>query len=305
MLSLYKLEIFMLAAEQGSFSKAAERLYLSQSAVSQHIQELESTLGTSLFERGRRGVTLTEAGHTLFDYTQKILKLIAEAENAVTNVHNLADGQVNIGATPGINIYLLPGWIQLFQQQHPNLTASLQTDTTQNIIKLIHQGKLDIGIVEGEIAEDMEHLGVCALQEIDLFVIIGRWHQCWYRKTAPPDALDGQAFVVRQQGSQTRTWFESILAQHHIKPRVIAEFDNPESLKHAVASGMGITILPEYVVQREVEMGLLKAIPIENVPLRRTLKLIWDERHPFSPITRAFLLTLAQKFPQTRKAVNL
>lgn len=185
------------------------------------------------------------------------------------------------------------------------LTVSLQSDTTQTIIKSIQQGKLDMGIVEGELDDAPEQLGICALQEVELFVIIGQWHQCWYRTTAPADALDGQPFIVRQHGSQTRTWFESILAQHNIKPRVVAEFDNPESIKHAVASGMGITILPEYAVQREIEMGLLKAIPIEGVPLRRTLKLIWDEKRLFNPISRAFLLTLTQTFPQLRKVANL
>ena len=96
MLNLYKLEIFAIAAQTGSFSAAAERLLMTQPAVSQHIQDLEASLGAKLFARGRRGVTLTPAGETLHRYTQEILRLLAEAENAVTDVQNLASGQVRV-----------------------------------------------------------------------------------------------------------------------------------------------------------------------------------------------------------------
>ncbi len=304
MLQLNKLEIFMIAAKHGNFSKAAEQLYLSQPAVSQHIQELEETLGTKLFNRSRRGVTLTKAGDTLLHYAQKIFDLIAEAENAIINITNLVNGTITIGATPGINVYLLPEWIQIFQQQYPHLTVSLQSGTTDNIIQNTQQGLIDIGIIEGEISDQIKGLGICILQHIELFVIVGKWHKCWDRSVAPASALNGQPFIVRQQGSQTRQWFEKILSAHEITPHVVAEFDNPESIKHAVISGMGITILPEYAIKQEVEMGILKAIPIENIPLRRTLKLIWNKTRPLNPINRAFLFTLAQIFPHIKHLIQ-
>jgi DNA-binding transcriptional LysR family regulator len=91
MLSLYKLEIFNAVVQEGSFSRAAQRLYLTQPAVSQHIQSLESSLGTRLFKRGRRGVQLTPAGEMLHDYTRCIMRLLAEAESAITNVEYVLD----------------------------------------------------------------------------------------------------------------------------------------------------------------------------------------------------------------------
>ena len=97
MLNLYKLEIFALVAKSGSFSRAAEQLLLTQPAVSQHVQDLEASVGAPLFVRGRRGATLTPAGEKLLDYTQRIFALVAEAENAVTDVTRLAGGMVRVG----------------------------------------------------------------------------------------------------------------------------------------------------------------------------------------------------------------
>lgn len=303
MLSLYKLEIFAAVVQDGSFSQAARRMYLTQSAISQHIQDIENDLGTALFTRGPRGVKLTPEGEILHTYTLRILQMIREAEDAVTNVANITSGQLVIGTTPGVNIYLLPQWIRSFQQRFENLTISVQTDVTPNLVNAVLDHKVDLGIIEGEInTEQAPQLGRVVLEEIDLFVIIGAEHRCWNKETVPTDALNGQPFIVRQQGSQTRQFVEHKLAEHGIKPRIVAEFDNQESIKHAVASGLGITILPEYAIRQEVEMGILQALPIEGVPLKRELKLIWDDLYPFSPSTRAFLSNLAQHFPQAMPA---
>lgn len=299
MLNIYKLEVFATVVRARSFSQAAKRLLMTQSAISQHIQDLERHLGVSLFDRGPRGVTLTTAGETLHNYTGRILQLIADAEDAIIDLNKVEDGQIRIGATPGINAYILPGWIGTFQRRYQNIRVSIQTETTTEIIGAILEQHLSLGVVEGEFtATDYPALGVLPLREIELFVVIGPDHPCWYREVAPAHALNGQAFVARQQGSQTRSWFESILRRNQIEPHIIAEFDNPESIKHAVASGMGITILPEYAVWREVENGLLRAIPIENVPLQRTVKLLWNNAYPLDPIVRSFLRNLSKEFPQ-------
>lgn len=305
MLSLHKLEIFSITAQEGSFSRAAERLYLTQSAISQHIGDLEKSLGTALFTRGRRGVTLTPAGAILLDYTRSILSLVIEAENAVTNVGNLTEGQVNVGATPGVNVYMLPRWIQNFRAAFQNLTISLQTDVTAQIVSNVLANRLDLGFIEGEVdrIED-ERLGVHILQEINMLVIIGQGNRLWNYDVVPLSALRDQPFIMRQQTSQTRIWLEEVLRQNDIAPKVVAEFDNPEAIKAAVTSGMGITLLPDYAIKHEQNAGLVRALPLEGVALRRTLKLIWDKATPFKPVPRAFLTTLAGEYPAVREIAS-
>ena len=134
MLDLYKLRIFVTVVQEGSFSAAAERLYITQSAVSQHVSDLEAGLGVKLFTRGRRGVTLTHPGQILLGYARQIFDLVVEAENAVADVENLEGGALTIGATPGVGVYLLPDWISSFRARYPRLTISTQTGITSEII---------------------------------------------------------------------------------------------------------------------------------------------------------------------------
>jgi len=298
MLDLHKLEVFSVVVREGSFSGAASRLLMTQSAVSQHIQALEAGLGVPLFERHRRGVTPTEPGKTLYEYTEAIFKLVAEAENAVTNVDQLAEGQVAIGASPGVSVYLLPDWVQAFRAQHPNLTVSLRTDITPQIAAEVRARRIDLGIVEGELAAaDRAQLSVTPLQEFDQYVVVGCKHPWWGRERVSIDAIDGQALITRQPHSQTRIWLEQILLEHGVQPRISAEFDHLESIKRAVMAGHCLTIMPAYTVEQEQQLGLLHVIPIDGSPLQRMLKLIRNPEAHLSPVARAFMAHLAGYFP--------
>ncbi|MEZ4635574.1 MAG: LysR family transcriptional regulator [Caldilineaceae bacterium] len=298
MLNLYKLEIFALVVETGSFSAAADRLLMTQPAVSQHIQDLEASLGARLFERGRRGVRLTSAGETLHDYTRNILRMVADAENAVTDVTQLAGGSVSVAATPGISVYLLPEWVQAFRAQFPNLTVSVQTSITPEIVDALRNRKIDIGLIEGEIdGVDWPRLGVLELEEHEQFVIVGPKHRWRDVEQIQCGDLNGETFVMRQRNSQTRIWLDARLTAAGVTADVAAEFDNVESIKRAVAKGMGITILPQYAVHTELEIGLLHAVRVEASPMQRTLKLVWNEDVYFSPVTRTFLRFLGGFLP--------
>lgn len=298
MLSLYKLEIFAAVVRAGSFSSAANQLYMTQPAISQHIQDLENNLGTSLFIRGRRGVTMTSAGETLFEYTQRILQLVAEAENQVTNVENLSSGQINIGATPGVSTYLLPGWLHGFREKYPQLNIALQTGVTSQNIAGVMEHKIDLAFVEGELDKiNRKGLGYLALRPVAMMLVVGQEHEWAKRKSVQLNELDGQAFITRQPNSRTRVWIDSVLAQHGVKPKIVAEYDNQEAIKQSVMSNMAVTILPDYAVQRELNAGLVHVVEVEDVQLSRELKLLYDATMPFTPIARALLNYLSTIFP--------
>lgn len=305
MLNLYKLEIFTAVVETGSFSKAAERLLLTQSAISQHISDLERSLGTRLFERGPRGVSLTKTGEALQGYTIQILRLVAEAQNVVTDVSNLKDGQINIGATPGINVYLLPLWLNDFRNKFTNLSISAQTGTTGKMISALSNRQLDIAIIEGEIESyEQDNLGSLILQEISLYIVVGQGHPFWDVPAIEAGELNKQLFIARPPASQTRIWTDAMLKQLNIQPQIVAEFDNLEAIKQSVSNGMGITLLPDYALQSELNMGLLRAVSIRDVTLVRQVKLIWDMQRAFTPVTFAFLRHLVSRFPQIKSLLN-
>jgi DNA-binding transcriptional LysR family regulator len=240
---------------------------------------------------------LTPAGETLYDYTRCILRLVAEAESALTNVEQLSGGQIRIGATPGAGMYLLPDWMRAFQNRFPHLSISLLTDVTAQIAAGILNHSLDLGFVEGE-PDDLEHLDRMVLQEVSQFIVVGQGHPWCTEKAIPLAALNGQPFITRPRNSQTRVWLDQLLSQHHISPNIVAEFDNPEAIKQAVISGMGVTLLPEYAIRHEQKLGIIRALPVQNIVLQRELTLIWRRQESFAPVTRAFLTHLADQFPQ-------
>lgn len=296
MLDLYKLDIFTRVVAAGSLSKAAEQLHMTQSGVSQHIRALEDALGTELFARGRRGVELTPAGQRLLSYCEGIFRLVAEAELAVTDVAGLRAGQLTIGVTPGVSAYLLPEWVQMFGQRYPNLAVSSQTGTSPAIVAELRSGMLDLGAIEGELDGADTDIQQQPLREFDQYVIVGRRHPWWGRAEVHLSDLAGQPIVMRQSNSQTRAWLDQALREQSLTPRVIAEFDNLESIKRMVMIGTGLTILPLYTITAEQEVGALHPIPISGRPLRRTLRLLWRAARPLSPVAYAFRQMLAAHY---------
>lgn len=306
MLDFYKLQIFSVVVQEGSFSAAAERLYMTQSAVSQHIKELEASLGRQLFQRGWRGVRLTHHGEVLNRYTVEIFALVAKAESALTDVEHLRSGRISIGVTPGISVYLAPDWVQHFRLRYPQLTVAMQTGITSEIVSNVLGQRLDMGFIEGELNVPLPaRLSILVLDEVEQHVVVGFKHPYWEREHLAIDELRQQSMIVREANSQSRIWLEETLHQHGINPMIGAEFDNLESMKRAVSLGMCMAIMPPYVVQAEVEQRLLHTIPVKGKPFTRSLKLIWDTNMPFSPIANAFLAELNPRYQALNALVKL
>ena len=292
--------------EAGSLSRAAERLLMTQSGVSQHIKDLEHHFGTELFIRERRGVSLTPAGETLLTYAEDLLKLATQAENAVTDVSNLVNQQIQVIATPGISIYLLPEWVQAFRVKYPNLSVMLKTDITSQVIEQVLESQADVGFIEGELdSQASKQIDVRALDEVEQYVVIGQPHGWWGQSHISIDALNHQPFIMRQPTSQSRQWLADMLKHYQVVPKIVAEFDNLESIKRAVIAGDGLTILPLYAIQQERDLGLVQAIALDESLLQRTLKLIWKRGQLFSPVVRAFLREVQVYFPQATINVDI
>jgi len=304
MLSIYKLSIFSTVARVGSFSKAAKKLYLTQPAVSQHIVALEKQLGTALFARKQRGVELTSAGKTLLEYTQQILWLTQAAESAVTDVKNIREGILRLGATPSASIYLLPDWMKNFRQRYPSINFSLDTDITSRLLSRIKNHTLELAIVEGEIKEN-SGLNTVLLKDTELLVIIPPDHAWSKLDSVSVRALDNVPFAARQMDSQTRIWIDRLLAEYDIRPKIAFEFDNPESIKRAVIHKMGISILPACAVQEEIRQKQLIALPLQEKILKRQLKCVWSSEIPLSAIGCAFIRTLSENFPALATVCNI
>ncbi len=297
MLNLHKLQVFVTVARVKSFTRAAEELLLTQSAVSQHIQGLEAQLGARLFERSHRGVRLTRAGEVLLDYAQRILQLIAEAEEAVAATAEPSASVLRIGGTPIAAGCLLPGWIRAFRRTHPRQRVSLHTAPTDQVVADLLQDRLDLGFVEGHWTPipELDHL---PLHNSELHLVVGPDHPWWGREQISIRELDRQLFIAFSPRSPARAWEDELFQRFQVTPMVIGEFDDPEAIKRAVMEGMEAAILPCCVVQHEVEAGRLHRIPFREQPLRHPIRLLRRRGRPLSRPAQAFIRSLLPQFPQ-------
>jgi DNA-binding transcriptional LysR family regulator len=297
MITLHKLKIFLTVCDRGSFNQAAQQLLLAQSVVSQHMQDLEVTLGAPLFERTSRGVQPTQAGTTLYDYAKRIFTLLHDAEREILQI-GATQQTLSIAATPGVSVYLLPMWLQTLQAAHPTINVSLQTALTGEVTRDVLSGRYDLGFLEGELRElDQAAIGRITLRNIDYFVTVQAGHLWADRESIKPDELETQPFINRQPSSRTRRWLETVFDTQHVRLRTVAELDSPGAIKYALLNNMGVAILPDYAIARETERGEIILLRIEDVPLRRPLLMIWAKDRVFNPVQRAFIGLLSADFP--------
>lgn len=299
MITLHKLKVFLVVYERGSFNQAAQELYMAQSAVSQHIQTLEESLGTRLFERSSRGIKPTAAGDVLYRYAGQMLHMLSEAEREIMQIDDAQKRQLVVGSTPGVSVYLLPMWLQQFQLAHDNINVSLQTVLTSEVVRDVLNRHYDLGFLEGELGElDQEPLGKMRIRDIEYFVAVNPHHPLATETTISLHDLAQQPFINRQPNSRTRRWLDQLLTVHDTRLHNVAELDSPGAIKYALLNQMGIAILPEYVVEREVERGEVHLLRLDELELKRPLMLVWDKRQPFNPLQRAFISLLATNAPQ-------
>ncbi len=295
MFTLHQLRIFQTTARVGSITKAAEQLYLTQPAVSQHIHSLEVTLGVKLFKRGRKGVAVTPAGKVLQAYSRCLLCLAEQTTQAVRQAIAVKEKHLTLGASPGIGTSLLPDMLQTFYKRYPTVTVTLRTDTTPVIAEALLKGDVDLGVVEGEIVK--EGIKVIPLWDEEILVVVGPGHRWWGKRHISVQALAKEKFVGRENDSLTLIWCRSTLARYGITPHLIAQFDMPASIKEAVSAGLGIALLPRFLIQHELGAGRLHALQLKEGQLSRTMKLLWASTGLRKPSVHIFLEYLMSEFP--------
>lgn len=299
MITLHKLKIFILICEQGSLNRAAQALYLSQSAVSQHIQDLESTLGVQLLERSPRGTQPTPAGEVLLSYARQMIQLLADAERDIMQIDHAESLHLNLAGTPGINVYILPGWLRDFQATYEHISVSMQTGLTKEIVNGVMDTRFDLGFIEGDIHDlVVDGLGHLPLYDVEYDVVVGASHEWAHKTNITHDQLRTYPFINRQPTSRSRRWLERALSEKGITLKTTTELDSPGTIKYALLNGGGLSILPRYAVEREVERGELHRLTIDGLTLTRSVQLVWNQTIPFSVMQRAFLNMLSSTAPR-------
>jgi DNA-binding transcriptional LysR family regulator len=276
--TLDQLRILKAIAAEGSFKRAADSLYVSQPAVSLQVQNLERQLDVPLFDRGGRRAQLTEAGHLLLTYGDRILSLCQEACRAIEDLQNLQGGTLIIGASQTTGTYLIPRMIGEFRKKYPDVAVQLHVHNTRRTCWSVVNGQIDLAIIGGEVpGELVESLDISPYAEDELALILPVQHPLAQQDTIQKEDLYKLNFIVLDAQSTIRKVIDQVLLRSNIDPRRLKlemELNSIEAIKNAVQSGLGASFVSVSAIEKELQMGALRQVGIENVVIRRTLSLI-------------------------------
>lgn len=286
----HQLELFKVVAEKKNFSQASEILHISQPAISQQIHLMEEELGIKLFRRTTRKVSLTDEGKLLYNYAIQICNLFADAEKSLSEFSGVVRGHLTIGASQTIGEYFLPKFIGSFKELYPQVLITIDIFNTQHITKAVHDQTLDLGLVEGNV--DAEGLNVTPFLDDELLVIVNPTHPLAIQKSVTFEQLTLFPFVLREKGSGTRQIMEDAMVNAGWEMdnfSVIMELGSTEAVKSAVEANLGISILSERTVQKELLFKTLKALRIEGLKIMRKFFVITNSKRYLTPAMEHFL----------------
>ncbi|MFD3446525.1 selenium metabolism-associated LysR family transcriptional regulator [Microbacteriaceae bacterium 4G12] len=280
------LKIFVTVVEQKHFSRAAEILNLSQPGVSLHIRNLENEWGVTLIHRSPKSVQITEAGNILYKKAKQMLALYEEAKQEVHELRHIVTGTLHIGASFTIGEYILPKILAEYASQHPRVEIHTVISNTEEVLHNLRAGQLDIGLVEGQVP--YTDVTVEPFMEDEIVIITPSNHELSPYKQIIPDMLQDQVWVLREMGSGTRTYSDQLIEQWKLRMKRSFTFSSTQSVKEAVAAGLGIAMLSHWTVRKEIKAKELHAIRIKNKSLIRPLSIVRGKNFTHSKAIEVF-----------------
>jgi DNA-binding transcriptional LysR family regulator len=288
-LRLAQLRTLREVARQGSFSRAAEALRLSQPAVSLQIRQLEQAFGAVLIERVGKRAFATAAGETLLAHGERVFAELDAARAALSRKSDEVAGLVRLGTGATASIYLLPKLLRQLRLRHRALELSVSTGNTREIVQAVIDNALDLAIVTLPISR--RELVVTPFYR-DPLVVIAPPEKRWRGLRAiAPAALAGEALILFERGGAIRKVMDDWFARDGTAPRVTMELGNAEASKKLVGAGLGLSIISAIAVKKEVAAGELLAL-MPKPKLARLLGLVRRRDKPSTPALQAVLAAL-------------
>ncbi len=296
-MELAQLEVFLMVAREHRFSRAAEKLFRTQSAVSQTIRKLEVELGEALFDRSSREGVLTDAGKVLVEYAEKLLNLRSEAAESLVELRELQKGKLVIAANEFTALYLLPVLAE-FRRLHPMIKITVQRALGSHIPDDVLRYRAEFGVLSYEPQEPSVHSVVVYLDEL-VFVVPPK-HPLASAKQVSIRQLGAESFVAHIVSSPYRDKVLQLFKTHKTPLHMDLELPTLQAIKQFVALGSGVAFLPEISVETELARGELVRIPVRELQLKRKLRLIYRKDANLSHAARA-LLKVVEAVARERK----
>lgn len=289
-MELTQLEFFLRVVEEGSFSKAADRVFRTQPAVSIAIRRLEEEIGAPLFDRSQKTPALTEAGKVVYDYAQRMLTLRDQAREAVAELRTLKRGRVRIGANESTSIYLLPHVILAYRERHPEVRVEMYRHTSERLPREVLERNIDFGLMAFEpVDRDLDSFAVL---KDELILIMSPDHPLAKRDAVSIKDLGKETFLAHNVQTASRTKVVEAFAQHHTPLNITLELATVETIKRFVQLKVGIAFVPQMCVAEELERGTLATVAVRGLTYHRTIWAVYRRQTIFSHAAEAFLDSL-------------
>lgn len=283
-MNLRHMKIFLTVCEVGNMTRAAKILYMAQPSVSQAIIEMEQFYGARLFERLNHRLYLTTAGERLSSYARHILNLSEQARQELSDLSR--GGSLRIGTSLTIGAYLLPGLVTVFKTRNPDVDLFLRVDNTGVIEKMVLNDQIDMGLAEGPV--NSPQLVEKFFHDDYLVFIVSPQHPLGKKEKLRIQDLEGQPFLVREEGSGTQNIFEQAMREAGVTWKITGVYNNNEAIKQAVGSNLGMAIVSKISISEEVRQGLILPLEVEGISLKRKFTLIYHRQKFFTSAMELF-----------------
>lgn len=248
-----QLEMFTAVAEEKSFTAAAERLHVSQSAVSRQLKLLEEELGTLLFHRGARGASLTDSGHIVLAAAHRITREMQDVASQISDTQALQRGVLRIGGGMTVCLFILPKLLRKFRAQYKDVDLHVTTGSTEAILRLLRSRDIEIALLTLPLVEpDLE---VRPVLKEEMVVMTAPRHPLTRKRSVEARALARHPLILFEKGSNTRRVVDEFFLTAEIPVNVIMETENVDIIKSMVAAGLGVTIVPFGAIASDVRAG--------------------------------------------------
>ena len=287
-----QVKVFEAVARHLNYSRAAEELRMSQPGVSIHVRQLEAHAGLPLFEQLGKRIYLTPAGHEMLRYSRAIIQQLNETGEALAALKGIRGGRLDI-AVISAGDYFFPGLLAEFCRRHERVTVRLTVNNREEIVHQLEENTTDLAVLlrppgnPDMIAE--------AFAPQPHVIVAAPDHALARKRHISLQAVANEAFIVREQGSDTRLAMEELLAECRVKFNVTMEIKSTETIKQAVIAGMGISFLSAHTIGRELEAGRLALLDVEGFPVMRKWHIVHHKNKRLPPVAIAFKEFLLQE----------
>lgn len=293
-MELHQLRTFRTVATLQSFSQAAEVLNYSQSTVSEHVKALENDLKVRLFDRLGRRIALTEAGELLLQHAQQMLDIVDEIRSEITD-QTEPQGSLSIRIPETVSTYYLPPVLKTFRQRYPRVSFNFNSCTYYSLQQELQSGLTNLAFLITSEEFRASGLEVERLLTLPLVIVTHPENPLASRPGVRAQDMQDVPILLPWGDCSYRMGFERTLAEEKIEPSVVLNFNSIEAAKECIMAGMGITLIPEIAVRKEIAQGLLSAPPWSGKDIRADLLMIWRKNRWISPILNAFMDTIREK----------